>query len=1027
MRELVARVTALLRRVERAALPSATPATAVERQRSAHRRRAAAGVRRDGERGAPHADRVRPARPAWPRSPGTVLTREQLLAEVWGWADASGTRTVDSHVKALRAQARRRPGPHRARRRLRPGGRDAVTVDDLRPLDRVALDQGQARPAGRGDHAWSPSVLAVVRHAARHARRGPPCRSPSLLALAVTQLLARGMTSPLREMTAAARRMARGDYARRVSATRATRSASWPGRSTDGRRPGRRSTGSGASWWPTSSHELRTPDLRAAGRAGEPRRRRRPRRTRRRCGRRWRRPSGSAGWSSDLLDLSRVDAGDGAAAAASRVRLHGLPRRRGRRGRGCAGRAGALRRRVDPPDLTRARRPGPAAPAGREPAGQRRPAQPRRRHGHGRRRDRRRDRRQLEVADEGPGIAAGRPRARVFERFTTAAPAAAAAAPASAWPSPAGSPSCTGAPSPSPRPPTGGCRILVVLPADADRPTSRQGARHEHPDPARARTPHAGVSGPDGLATYWPDAPRRRPGIVAAAAAAGALAATVLPERALGVGTFLVLAAVVGTVFAARTTRIVPPSLDLPRRPGAALVLLLLSMLFVRDAEWITLLCLVAALALTAVNSTRAASVLGLLGTAAAVPLAAVRGLPWVGRTLKPRGSVQAWLPAARTAVLSAVLLAVFVGLFASADALFASWWRLCPQSHMERPAGACLPRHVRRRGHAGRGVRGPGPTVLDRLRQPHTSRPMVRVARPVLVVDPVFPALLVAQATAMFGGHDYLQRTTGLTYAEYVHEGFGQLTVATVLTFTVMRGLRARRPRAPTGPRARSPERDDPRRGRLGALPDAPLRGGVRVHPAPCAGLCLRGLARGGGPAGRRRRRGWRGPWLSPSRSVGGGHLLGLALVNPDLYIAQHNIARAPGTVGVDWEYLGKLSTDAYPALVRLPDEQFRCAAQRWPTAMTTGSRGTCPASVPETFPRTGCPMASSTPTSPARSAAEGSVGSSAYRASPRSPGSPVSVSLSDRGTWTASPPPRQYRPRPPPRPAPESARDAR
>ena len=32
-------------------------------------------------------------------------------------------------------------------------------------------------------------------------------------ALAVTQWLARGMTSPLREMTAAARRMAAGDYA----------------------------------------------------------------------------------------------------------------------------------------------------------------------------------------------------------------------------------------------------------------------------------------------------------------------------------------------------------------------------------------------------------------------------------------------------------------------------------------------------------------------------------------------------------------------------------------------------------------------------------------------------------------------------------------------------------------------------------------------------------------------------------------------------------------------------------------------
>jgi DNA-binding response OmpR family regulator len=34
--------------------------------------------------------------------PRTVLARERLLAEVWGWADGCGTRTVDSHVKALR-------------------------------------------------------------------------------------------------------------------------------------------------------------------------------------------------------------------------------------------------------------------------------------------------------------------------------------------------------------------------------------------------------------------------------------------------------------------------------------------------------------------------------------------------------------------------------------------------------------------------------------------------------------------------------------------------------------------------------------------------------------------------------------------------------------------------------------------------------------------------------------------------------------------------------------------------------------
>jgi DNA-binding response OmpR family regulator len=34
--------------------------------------------------------------------PRTVLPREALLAKVWGWSHVTGTRTVDSHVKALR-------------------------------------------------------------------------------------------------------------------------------------------------------------------------------------------------------------------------------------------------------------------------------------------------------------------------------------------------------------------------------------------------------------------------------------------------------------------------------------------------------------------------------------------------------------------------------------------------------------------------------------------------------------------------------------------------------------------------------------------------------------------------------------------------------------------------------------------------------------------------------------------------------------------------------------------------------------
>jgi DNA-binding response OmpR family regulator len=34
--------------------------------------------------------------------PGLVHSRERLLAEVWGWRDASGLRTVDSHIRGLR-------------------------------------------------------------------------------------------------------------------------------------------------------------------------------------------------------------------------------------------------------------------------------------------------------------------------------------------------------------------------------------------------------------------------------------------------------------------------------------------------------------------------------------------------------------------------------------------------------------------------------------------------------------------------------------------------------------------------------------------------------------------------------------------------------------------------------------------------------------------------------------------------------------------------------------------------------------
>lgn len=101
MRELVARVHVLLRRVERAAIAVTSPR---------------AGTLRFGELEIDHAQRrvrvdgddvhLTPTEfdllVCLAHTPRAVLSREQLLAEVWDWADASGTRTVDSHIKALR-------------------------------------------------------------------------------------------------------------------------------------------------------------------------------------------------------------------------------------------------------------------------------------------------------------------------------------------------------------------------------------------------------------------------------------------------------------------------------------------------------------------------------------------------------------------------------------------------------------------------------------------------------------------------------------------------------------------------------------------------------------------------------------------------------------------------------------------------------------------------------------------------------------------------------------------------------------
>ncbi|MGW4366658.1 response regulator [Nocardia takedensis] len=97
MRVLAARVRALLRRVDRAADRDAAQIVVGDLRIDVDQRRV---WRAETEAQLTPLEFELLARLA--RRPRVVLARERLLEEVWDWADAAGTRAVDSHVKALR-------------------------------------------------------------------------------------------------------------------------------------------------------------------------------------------------------------------------------------------------------------------------------------------------------------------------------------------------------------------------------------------------------------------------------------------------------------------------------------------------------------------------------------------------------------------------------------------------------------------------------------------------------------------------------------------------------------------------------------------------------------------------------------------------------------------------------------------------------------------------------------------------------------------------------------------------------------
>ena len=185
-----------------------------------------------------------------------------------------------------------------------------------------------------------------------------------------------------------------------------------------------------------------------------------------------------------------------------------------------------------------------------------------------------------------------------------------------------------------------------------------------------------------------------------------------------------------------------------------------------------------------------------------------------------------------------------------------------------------------------------------------------------------------------MWGGHEYLQRTTGLTYADYVHQGFGQLTTATFLTVVVVALTLHVAARETRGDRVLL-------RVLLGSLclltlavvASALYR--MSLYQEAYGYTVLRVFVDGFELwlglvitllliAGIR----LSGRWLARAVLISvAAFTIGFVAMNPDAWVADRNIDRFEAGRTLDTLYLSTLSADATPTLVtRLPAEVTQC-----------------------------------------------------------------------------------------------------
>lgn len=373
------------------------------------------------------------------------------------------------------------------------------------------------------------------------------------------------------------------------------------------------------------------------------------------------------------------------------------------------------------------------------------------------------------------------------------------------------------------------------------------------------------------------------------------------------------------------------------RLPWLAAALVLMAVGAVRAADWLFVLCVLTACVAASLAVTGGKSVRALVFGAAAVSVAALRAVPWAGAGLRALGRAGESTPRVlRSVFIALVLLVVFGTLLGSADEAFAGLLDgLTPDLDADGIAQWVYLFVLVGLATLGAAFLLANPAKIDAM--PAAARRRVKLVEwtlPVGTLVVLFGAFVAVQLTVLFGGSEYVLTTANLTYANYARSGFWQLLAVTLLTLVVL-GVAARV--APTDTAA---ERQWLRI-LLGALAGLTL---VIVISAlfrmwtyqETYGFTVLRLLVGFCEiwlglvyvmvlvAGVRLRADW-----VPRAVLGTAMalLIGLAVLNPDRFIAERNLERYAETGTIDEYYLSGLSADAVPALVKLPESMRSCA----------------------------------------------------------------------------------------------------